>query len=321
MWVLQMETRTYNDFDAFADDVTSFDGQILLNNPHRPEWSISHIDLGGVHIQSSSVGSGNIVEGESWDGYMIYLPLTGACKKVLNGTQISQNSLLVLEPGSDICLSSSHEHSWCSIFIPTAVWARAGHSIDLTPGCEKGACRVTRPNRQIALQGMSLVRNIQLAAATYPEFESTYAASIAAEDAAKFVSMVTGERPKGEPKRNGRPQISRQEIIRRCKSLMEEREGERISVAELTARADVSERTLETVFKDYYGVLPTRYLQLRNLRDIRCALRVAKYGERTVTEILADHGEYELGRFARRYCGLYGELPSQTLHKKCTGCP
>jgi transcriptional regulator GlxA family with amidase domain len=120
-------------------------------------------------------------------------------------------------------------------------------------------------------------------------------------------------------KQNGRLQISRQEIIRRCKSLMEEREGERISVAELTARADVSERTLETVFKDYFGVLPTRYLQLRNLRDIRCALRTAKYGERTVTEVLADHGEYQLGRCARRYCRFVRRVAvTDAAQRRCT---
>ena len=81
-------------------------------------------------------------------------------------------------------------------------------------------------------------------------------------------------------------------------------------------RAGVSERTLETAFKEYMGITPSHYLQLRNLRQIRRALRTAESGEKTVTEILAACGEFEFGRFAARYRRMYGELPSQTLQAR-----
>jgi len=311
-----VESRSYNDFDEFAEDVSSFDGRILLNHPSKPKWTISHIDLGEVHIQVGLLGSGNIVEGTSWDGYLVYLPLTGACRKILNGSEIDMHSLLLFEPGSDICLSSAFEHSWCSIFVPTDVWTRVSNPLILSLGGEKGACRVTRPNRQLAMQGRSLVRDIQFAAATCLQFESTPAATIAAERAMKFVSRVVGEKPIGEPHRGGRPRISRKEIFYRCKELLDEQEGKHVAVSDLTKIARVSERTLETAFKEYLGEVPRRYLQLRHLKQIRCALRASKVDERTVTEILADHGEYEFGRFAGRYHSQYGELPSQTLNSR-----
>ena len=75
----------------------------------------------------------------------------------------------------------------------------------------------------------------------------------------------------------------------------------------------MSERTLETAFKEYFDEVPARYLQLRRVKLIHSALRATKVGEKSVTEILADHGEWEFGRFAGNYYGLYGELPSQTL--------
>ena len=305
--------RHYDDFDAFADSVTSFDGRILLNNPGRPEWSISHVDLGGVHVQTGLVGSGNIVEGESWDGYMAYLPLTGACKKIINGTEIVEHSILVLEPGSDICLSSAEEHSWCSIFIPAEYWTRAGNPAELSLDGKKGECRVTRPNAQLATQGRALAKDIQVAAATCPEFAATTAAAIAAAKAIAFVSLVVGKTHNDNLRPIGRPRISRQEIIHRCKRLIEECGGAHIQVSDLTVRAGVSERTLETAFKEYMGTTPSHYLQLRNLRQIRRALRTAESGEKTVTEILAACGEFEFGRFAARYRRMYGELPSQTL--------
>ncbi len=44
----------------------------------------------------------------------------------------------------------------------------------------------------------------------------------------------------------------------------------------MAARAEVSERTLQTAFKEYFGVGPIRYLQLRQLRQINIALQAAQ---------------------------------------------
>jgi transcriptional regulator GlxA family with amidase domain len=172
---------------------------------------------------------------------------------------------------------------------------------------------VTRPNRQLATQGRALANDIQVAAATCPEFEATPAAAIAAAKAIAFVSFVAEQKQNDILRPIGRPRISRQEIIHRCKRLIEERGGAHLQVSDLTVTAGVSERTLETAFKEYMGTTPSHYLQLRNLRRIRHALRTAESGEKTVTDILAASGEFEFGRFAARYRRMYGELPSQTL--------
>ena len=309
-----METRSFRDFDEFAEAISSFDGRILVTHPSIPKWSISHLDLDGVHIQTGELGSGNIVEGQSWDGYMVYLPLSGAGKKILNGSEVSKDSLLIFEPCSEISLCSTSEHSWCSIFVPTDVWTRAGYPPKLSLGGEKGACQVTRPNRQLYMHGISLVRDIQLAATTCPQFETTLAMKIAAAEAAKFVFRVASESHIDKPaETTGRPRISRSRVIRRCNRLLDKSEDRHVSVGALTAAAGVSERTLEMAFKEYFDEVPSHYLKLRRVRLIHSALRAARVGEKSVTEILADHGEWEFGRFAGIYFGLYGELPSHTL--------
>jgi len=309
-----VETRSFCEFDEFAEAISSFDGRILLTHPSIPKWSVSHLDLDGVHIQTAEVGSGNIVEGESWDGYMVYLPLLDAGRKILNGSEVGKDSLLIFEPRSEISLCNAAEHEFCSIYIPTDVWTRAGLPSKLSLGGEKGACQVTRPNRQLHTQGRSLVRDIQIAATTCPQFETTPAGKIAAAEAAKFVFRIASESHIDEPAtRAGRPRISRKKIVRRCNRLLDKSEDRHVSVGELTATAGVSERTLEMAFKEYFDEVPSHYLQLRRVKQIHSALRAAKVGEKSVTEILADHGEWEFGRFARNYRSLYGELPSQTL--------
>jgi len=309
-----VETRSFSDFDEFAEAVSSFDGRIVLTHPSIPKWSISHLDLDGVHIQTAEVGSGNIVEGESWDGYMVYLPLLDAGRKILNGLEVGKDSLLIFEPRSQISLCNAAEHEFCSIFIPTDVWTRAGFPLKLSLGGEKGACQVTRPNRQLHTQGRSLVRDIQLAATTCPQFETTPAMKIAAAEGAKLVFRIVSESHIDESVETaGRPRISRKKIIRRCDRLLDKSEDRHVSVGELTATAGVSERTLEMAFKEYFDEVPSHYLQLRRVKQIHSALRAAKVGEKSVTEILADHGEWEFGRFAGNYRRLYGESPSQTL--------
>ena len=114
----------------------------------------------------------------------------------------------------------------------------------------------------------------------------------------------------------GRPKIPRDEILRRAKALIEEREHEHVSVADLVGATGVSERTLRDAFKESFGVGPKRYLQLRALHQVKRSLDLANPDEASVARVLAQHGEWEFSRFAARYRRLFGELPSETLQRR-----
>jgi AraC family ethanolamine operon transcriptional activator len=86
-------------------------------------------------------------------------------------------------------------------------------------------------------------------------------------------------------------------------------------IDDLAQAADVSVRTLQTAFLDYYGVSPLRYLTLRRLHEVRDELRKADPDETTVTSIAARFGFWQFGRFAGQYRRLFGEKPSETLHR------
>ena len=308
-----MQSQTFHDFDSFVDSVRDVDCVMLIQNPQHRFWSIKHINLPEVHFQLGRLGSGNIVEGQSWpSGYLLYMPLTDTCAYSANGTVLDKNSFAILEPGCDFCISTKVDHDWCTVFVPTHLFDHCGNLVEQSSGSKKMTCRVTRANRQLTHLFKSIVRQIMIAAES-PQFESSLAAACAEAELMRVASLIVWQQQNGKPHPEGRPKLQRQEIIRRSKAFFEAHERESILVGELAAAVKVSERTLRTAFNEYYGVGPIHYLQLRQIHQVHCELRAADPKAVSVTGVLMQHGQWEFGRFAARYRQLYGELPSQTL--------
>ena len=312
-----MQYQSFQDFDAFVDSVRDIDCVMLFEKPQHRFWEITHINLPrGIHFQLGRLGSGNIVEGKSFPGgYLLYLPLTDTCAYSANGIVLQKNSFAIMEPGCDFCMSTKVEHDWCTVFIPAQLLDHSGDLVEPSSGSKKRVCRVTPANGQLAHQFLAIVRQI-MNAATNSQFESSPAAACAETELLKVASLIVGLLQRNEPHQEGRPKLARQEITRRCRALFEERRAESIHIDELSTAIGVSERTLRTVFNEYYGMGPCHYLQLRQIYQIHCTLKAADPTQESVTDILLQSGQLELGRFAMRYRQIYGELPSETLRLK-----
>jgi AraC-like DNA-binding protein len=105
----------------------------------------------------------------------------------------------------------------------------------------------------------------------------------------------------------------RRHLVRRAEDFFRSHLGERVSAAQLSSAARVSERNLRNAFYDVYATSPMRYLRLWQLHQARRALRSPRHPSASVTDIATSHGFHELGRFAGEYKALFGESPSQTL--------
>jgi len=114
---------------------------------------------------------------------------------------------------------------------------------------------------------------------------------------------------------HGRHAIPRRQIVRTSMEFADQHVGEYLSVQQLATAAGVSERTLRDAFQHCFGLAPVQYLNRRTLHQVRRGLESADPSVATVTEIATEFGVWELGRFARDYCNLFGELPSETLHR------
>ncbi len=87
------------------------------------------------------------------------------------------------------------------------------------------------------------------------------------------------------------------------------------SIRELAKHAGVGERTLRTGFMERFGHSPKKHLIALRLNAARAALRTARAGEASVTQIAIDSGFWHLSRFANAYRRMFGELPSHTLRE------
>ena len=307
-----MRSQVFQDFDAFAESVQGVESKMLLRNPKHRLWSVTGVDLNGIDIQVGRLGSGNIAQGELRpDGFMVYLPLSAGVEYTVNGNVMEESSFAVLEPSCDFCISTNVEHDWCVAFVPTRLLSHDNGIVTPTH-----TCRVTRPMDHAAEEFQSTILETMQASSLSNSFETTQAAENAAAEVLKLAEIAIGRKQKTISSQEGRPKVPRQLVIRRCLEHLDRRTGEPANVSGLAKASGVSERTLRSIFKEYFGVSPNQYLQLRLLNQVNRMLKTADKEETTVSNVLVEHGEWAFGRFASRYRQLFGELPSETLQAK-----
>ncbi len=103
------------------------------------------------------------------------------------------------------------------------------------------------------------------------------------------------------------------QIVKTCEDYTLNLDGRRPYLSELCATANVSERTLQYAFHDIMGMSPLTYLHRLRLHRARDALRKAKDGSTTVTDVAMNWGFWHFGEFSRAYKNCFGEVPSRTL--------
>lgn len=116
---------------------------------------------------------------------------------------------------------------------------------------------------------------------------------------------------KGDPP-GKRENLRRLHAIRKTDRFILEHPDEMPTIKDLCKLADVSERTFEYAFMEYYGMRPKAYINAMLLNGARRALRTSNH----VADAANAWGFWHMGQFAKDYHKLFGELPSQTKDNK-----
>ena len=101
--------------------------------------------------------------------------------------------------------------------------------------------------------------------------------------------------------------------VRRAIEFIDENAHLPIAVPDIAAAVGASVRTLTRGFRDHLGTSPGAYLTRARLDGAHRDLAAGRPETVSVSQVAADWGFFNLGRFASRYRATFGVLPSQTL--------
>jgi len=309
-----MKRETFTDFDAFRATNPQLDGEWLINGGRDWHWCSDSLAVGECGILRCYSRTGLIIEGVgSKDFYGFYVPFKSGIWRN-NGVGFDDNEIVVIEPGAEHCETSKVEDGWHGFFVPK-------HLVPIEPETTGERARfsytiTSHPTRTATVR--DLFRKVIAAVTENPDIASSPAARmVEAELKSLLMPILELERDGVENNdgARGRPPISRLEIMHRSHAVLEKFDSEPIHVSELGSLVGVSERSLRTVFNEYYQMGPRQYLMLRQLHKVRHDLMESDPDKTTVADVLTRWGVWEFGRFSGRYRTRFGELPNETLRR------
>ena len=105
-------------------------------------------------------------------------------------------------------------------------------------------------------------------------------------------------------------------LLHAARIFVQEKLQNTFTMRDLVAATATSERSLEYLFNDAYGVSPRDWFLLTRLHRIRQELIAADPSSTSVQAIASRWGISHGGRFAGIYRELFGELPRETLARR-----
>jgi AraC-like DNA-binding protein len=229
-----------------------------------------------------------------------------------NGFNLRKDEIMCFAEGAELQFRNAPRTSWQVILtdrkeLQDVAMLLTGQQLELP---EKGTTNFKVLDEA---RGVSGAIELALTDLSNPETLASPAGNNLCEEVVNaFVRAIasTGEAP-------GRSLTSfagyRYGAMRRAEEYLREHMDRPFSSRALCQATHMSERSIEMLFKEAYGISPRTWSQLARLNAARLELLRADVRTVSVTAVATRWGFYHFGRFSAAYRRLFGEVPSVTI--------
>jgi AraC family transcriptional regulator, ethanolamine operon transcriptional activator len=302
--------RVFTDYDQFADALGAVSGRFIPTAPSRADWWINGRHVGRLKLQEVQIGAPSSFAGDGAGGVLsIGIPISDPTAIRIDGQTLVDDSFIVQRAGQPVTYCAKGPTTWACLTMPLGADC-------CYPGILEWAARPGQAHfrsRRSALRRVTLLVRWLCTDHEAIDLRDHEAVTVAEQDVLAAVAELMRTSSSSHGATVGRPRLDREQLMARCLAVLRENESQPVQVTDLRGAAQVSERTLRSVFVEYFGVAPGRFLKAHQLYEINRALRSAENGFETVSAIASRFGVCDFSLFARNYRALYGESPSETL--------
>jgi AraC-like DNA-binding protein len=306
---------THRDLVAFTDAGLPRGIEMTLTAPEQGRWTIVRANLDRGTVQIGANAGATVRHGRTPGSMVVFHVALSGPPPTCGGIRPGKARVGVFGPGADLFEAVRGPGRWATFAAELSVIDDARTRLRLVESVYgPGESRVVRVPRRVHDELRRLVANVEHRIVRVPgDFDdAAVRTGLLRVLAERFTSAVAvGRRvwPRGAATEHAR-------ILAVCLNHLRATQDHVVSIPELSDAVRSSRRTLTRVFAGAFEVSPARYLRLRRLNQVRAWLRHASPSRTPVTDAAMRFGFFELGRFARDYRRLFGELPSETFARR-----
>ncbi|HKM74470.1 MAG TPA: helix-turn-helix domain-containing protein [Stellaceae bacterium] len=304
--------RTFTDSDDYTSAIRNTRAELTVIGRGHFTASVTRIDLHRLWMQRFSDNLPRVAHSAAGTGRAVISFRTEPGPSLLwSGVEMQPTNIIRHSEGKSSFQHSSGSACWGAMSLPVEDMVSVGAAIagvDLAP--PRDALIVTPSPAATA--------KLQRLHAAAGQLAEDAPAVIAHPEAARgleqaLIEAMVGCLGEGEVREDRSALRHHAMILRRFRRAVEENPDQALYIPALCTSIGVADRTLRVCCQEQLGMSPKRYLLLRRMHLARRALRESAPTAATVTEIAAQYGFWQFGRFAGEYKSLFGELPSATL--------
>ena len=306
-----MASITLNNADELSDCLNQDYAHLTFKKISNTESVLELTSFSKIHLSRHTLSFDVILHGEIPKDYYSFFLASGE-QVFTNGKPHQEGTMVLLPPGKEFFNYSRGPFTMCNISVPKKKWE------DFIPTLDES---YKFPSSGMAQLDSIKVQNFKSLFQEILDYKVLEKILVSSEKEVTFLEQqilqtLADVFSSSNPINLEMNEIKNLALLNQALKKIEKHVDEHLGVAEIARELNISRRSLQTLFTDYFGLSPLKFINLRRMNLVREALRHCDPESTSIANIAAQHGFWHLGRFAGNYRELFGELPSETFSRK-----